>query len=151
MDSLVDLEKKINSELTTKIKESKVLHNQLYLSINSIDLLGNQITITFVGAELSFESKQTLNDLKNKELLLMFIKKTSIKYICFFLILVSILFSTNTWFAKSNLNLPDEAMGLTMIGVVFMSPEGETYVLSKNNKIYLIDWKKNIDIKKKRL
>ena len=66
----------------------------------------------------------------------MFIKKTSINYIYFlFLFLVSILFSTNTCFAKSNLNLPDEAMGWTMIGVVFMSPEGETYVLSKNNKL----------------
>ena len=39
MLSLEDLEKKINSELTTKIKESKILHNQLYLSINSEDLL----------------------------------------------------------------------------------------------------------------
>ncbi len=39
MKSVQDLEKKVNSELTTKIKESKVLHNQLYLSINSIDLL----------------------------------------------------------------------------------------------------------------
>ena len=34
-----DLEKKINSELATKIKESKILHDQLYLSINFEDLL----------------------------------------------------------------------------------------------------------------
>ena len=39
MENLQNLEKKINSELTTKIKESKILHNQLYLSINSEDLL----------------------------------------------------------------------------------------------------------------
>ena len=39
MKKIEDLEKKINSELTTKIKESKILHNQLYLSINSEDLL----------------------------------------------------------------------------------------------------------------
>ena len=39
MKKIKDLEKKINSELTTKIKESKILHNQLYLSINSEDLL----------------------------------------------------------------------------------------------------------------
>ena len=39
MNKIEDLEKKINSELTTKIKESKILHNQLYLSINSEDLL----------------------------------------------------------------------------------------------------------------
>jgi len=39
MNKIEDLEKKINSELTTKIKESKILHDQLYLSINSEDLL----------------------------------------------------------------------------------------------------------------
>ena len=39
MKKIEDLEKKINSELSTKIKESKILYNQLYLSINSEDLL----------------------------------------------------------------------------------------------------------------
>ena len=39
MKKIEDLEKKINSELTTKIKESKILYNQLYLLINSEDLL----------------------------------------------------------------------------------------------------------------
>ncbi len=39
MNKIEDLEKKINSELTTKIKESKILHNQLYISINPEDLL----------------------------------------------------------------------------------------------------------------
>ena len=39
MINLEDLEKKINSELTTKIKESKIKHNQLYVTINSEDLL----------------------------------------------------------------------------------------------------------------
>ena len=39
MIKLEDLEKKINSELTTKIKESKIKHNQLYVTINSEDLL----------------------------------------------------------------------------------------------------------------
>ena len=34
-----DLEKKINSELATKIKESKILHDQIYISINFEDLL----------------------------------------------------------------------------------------------------------------
>ena len=34
-----DLEKKINSELTTKIKESKTSHNQLYILIDEDDLL----------------------------------------------------------------------------------------------------------------
>ena len=39
MKNIEDLEKKINSELTTKIKDSKISHNQLYLSINLEDLL----------------------------------------------------------------------------------------------------------------
>jgi len=39
MINLEDLEKKINSELTTKIKESKIKHNQLYVTINSEDIL----------------------------------------------------------------------------------------------------------------
>ena len=39
MINLKDLEKKVNSELTTKIKESKIKHNQLYVTINSEDLL----------------------------------------------------------------------------------------------------------------
>jgi len=38
MIELVDLEKKINSELTTKIKKSEIKHNQLYVNIDSEDL-----------------------------------------------------------------------------------------------------------------
>ena len=38
MNSLSDLEKKINSELTTKINDSKIIHEQLYLSIDNEDL-----------------------------------------------------------------------------------------------------------------
>tara|TARA_Y100000590_G_scaffold255814_1_gene287303 strand:+ start:241 stop:831 length:591 start_codon:yes stop_codon:yes gene_type:complete len=39
MKNLQDLEKKINSELTTKIKDSKIKHGQIYITINSEDLL----------------------------------------------------------------------------------------------------------------
>ena len=39
MQHLTDLEKKINSELTTKIKKSKITHNQIFLSIDSEDLI----------------------------------------------------------------------------------------------------------------
>ena len=39
MTKLEDLEKKINSELTTKIDQSKILHNQLYIEINKEDLI----------------------------------------------------------------------------------------------------------------
>ena len=38
-DNLKDLEKKINSELTTKINSSKIEYKQIYLSIDSEDLL----------------------------------------------------------------------------------------------------------------
>ena len=39
MKTLIDLEKKINSELTTKIKNSKIKHNQLYIEIDKEDLI----------------------------------------------------------------------------------------------------------------
>ena len=39
MINLTDLEKKINSELTTKIKKSEINHNQLYLNIDNDDLI----------------------------------------------------------------------------------------------------------------
>ena len=39
MITLNDLEKKINSELTTKIKKSQIKHNQLYLDIDSKDII----------------------------------------------------------------------------------------------------------------
>ena len=39
MNNLVNLEKKINSELGTKINSSKILHNQIYLEIDKEDLI----------------------------------------------------------------------------------------------------------------
>jgi len=36
---LEDLEKKINSELTTKIKKSEIKHNQIYIEIDKEDLI----------------------------------------------------------------------------------------------------------------
>jgi len=39
MPKLIDLEKKINSELTTKIKYSEIKHGQIYILINCEDLL----------------------------------------------------------------------------------------------------------------
>ena len=39
MISLIDLEKKINSELATKINDSKIKHKQLYLDIDCEDLI----------------------------------------------------------------------------------------------------------------
>ena len=39
MNNLIDLEKKINSELGTKINTSEIKHNQIYLKIDSEDLI----------------------------------------------------------------------------------------------------------------
>jgi len=39
MNNLIDLEKKINSELTTKIKKSQIRHDQLYINIDGEDLI----------------------------------------------------------------------------------------------------------------
>ena len=39
MKNLINLEKKINSELTTKINSSTIKHNQIYLSIDSNDII----------------------------------------------------------------------------------------------------------------
>ena len=39
MKNLEDLEKKINSELTTKIKKTKIKHNQIYLDTDKDDLI----------------------------------------------------------------------------------------------------------------
>ncbi len=39
MESLINLEKKINSELTTKINSSKIKHGQIYLLIDSDDII----------------------------------------------------------------------------------------------------------------
>jgi len=45
MINLIDLEKKINSELTTKIKKSEIRHEQLYLNIESKDLVSVSLFI----------------------------------------------------------------------------------------------------------
>ena len=39
MENLINLEKKINSELTTKINSSRVKHNQIYVEIDKEDLI----------------------------------------------------------------------------------------------------------------
>ena len=39
MQNLIDLEKKINSELTTRIKKTEIRHEQLYITIDNEDLI----------------------------------------------------------------------------------------------------------------
>tara|TARA_B100001996_G_C18515113_1_gene537029 strand:- start:177 stop:785 length:609 start_codon:yes stop_codon:yes gene_type:complete len=57
MKNLSDIEKKINSELTTKINESNLSHNQIFLKIDNEDLLE---VVTFL---------KTNNDTKFRQLI----------------------------------------------------------------------------------
>jgi len=45
MSNLESLEKKINSEFGTKIKDSKIKHNQIYITIDSEDVLDTTILL----------------------------------------------------------------------------------------------------------
>ena len=58
MKNLSDLEKKINSELTTKVKNSKLKHNQIYLNIESNDLLE---VILFLKNNIETKFKQLID------------------------------------------------------------------------------------------
>ena len=58
MNSLSDLEKKINSELTTKINDSKIAHEQLYLTIDNEDLLD---VILFIKTNKDTKFKQLID------------------------------------------------------------------------------------------
>ena len=58
MNNLIDLEKKINSELTTKIKKSETRHNQLYIYIESKDLI--DVTL-FIKTNKSTKFRQLID------------------------------------------------------------------------------------------
>ena len=57
MNDLNSLEKKINSELTTKIKNSHINHSQLYLTIDAEDLLE---VVLFLKTNVEFKFKQLI-------------------------------------------------------------------------------------------
>jgi NADH-quinone oxidoreductase subunit C len=58
MINLTDLEKKINSELTTKIKKSEIRHAQLYLNIDSEDLID---VILFIKSNENTKFRQLID------------------------------------------------------------------------------------------
>ena len=58
MDSLKNLEKLINSELSTKIKGSKIKHNQIYLNISNVDLID---VILFLKTNKDTKFKQLID------------------------------------------------------------------------------------------
>ena len=58
MKNLSDIEKKINSELTTKINESNLSHNQIFLKIDNEDLLE---VITFLKTNNHTKFRQLID------------------------------------------------------------------------------------------
>ena len=58
MNSLIDLEKIVNSELSTKIKSSKIKHNQIYLNITNEDLID---VILFLKTNKNTKFKQLID------------------------------------------------------------------------------------------
>ena len=58
MSNLENLEKKINSELGTKIKNSEIRHNQIYITISSDDLLN---VTTFLKTNINTKFKQLID------------------------------------------------------------------------------------------
>ena len=58
MNSLEDLEKKINSELTTKINNSEIKHNQIYLETDKDDFLD---IILFLKTNLDTKFRQLID------------------------------------------------------------------------------------------
>jgi NADH-quinone oxidoreductase subunit C len=58
MTNLIDLEKKINSELTTKINKTEIKHNQIYIEIDKDDL--NEV-VTFLKTNKDTKFKQLID------------------------------------------------------------------------------------------
>ena len=58
MNNLIDLEKKINSELGTKINTSEIKHNQIYLEIDSEDLID---VVLFVKTNKNTKFRQLID------------------------------------------------------------------------------------------
>ncbi len=58
MSNLENLEKKINSELGTKIKDSKIKHSQIYVSIDPEDILD---VTTLIKINISTKFKQLID------------------------------------------------------------------------------------------
>ena len=63
MKNLLDLEKKINSELTTKVKSSRLNHDQIYLNI---EIYFYNKVLSRNNFENDYKSfKQTMNKINN--------------------------------------------------------------------------------------
>ena len=58
MNNLIDLEKKINSELGTKINTSEIKHNQIYVQIDKEDLID---VVLFLKTNKDFKFRQLID------------------------------------------------------------------------------------------
>ncbi len=58
MKTIEDLEKKINSELTSKIKISKIKHNQIYLNIDEKNLFD---VVSFLKKDIEIKFRQLID------------------------------------------------------------------------------------------
>ena len=58
MENLIDLEKKINSELTTKINKTLIKHNQIYVQIDKEDLID---VVLFLKTNKNFKFRQLID------------------------------------------------------------------------------------------
>ena len=58
MINILDLEKKINSELTTKIKKTEIKHNQIYIQIDKEDLID---VLLFVKTDKDMKFRQLID------------------------------------------------------------------------------------------
>ena len=60
MKTLIDLEKKINSELTTKINSTEIKHDQLYVEIDKEDLIDVSLFV-FINKVTSIKSSLSIS------------------------------------------------------------------------------------------
>ena len=58
MNNLIDLEKKINSKLTTKINKTSIKHNQIYVEIDKEDLLD---VVLFIKTNQDIKFRQLID------------------------------------------------------------------------------------------
>ena len=69
MKSLEDLEKKINSELTTKINNTEIKHNQIYIEIDKDDIIDVTLFLKTNQYKLKATIWRDLSELALKNLL----------------------------------------------------------------------------------
>ena len=58
MNNIIDLEKKINSELTTKINKTLIKHNQIYVEIDKEDLID---VVLFIKTNQEIKFRQLID------------------------------------------------------------------------------------------